>query len=350
VTSPPGLDLDALGRYLASLVGDLHGPLTGEVIAGGKSNLTYVVHDGERRFVVRRPPLALVLPTAHDMSREYRVLDALRDTAIPVPPVLALCTDPSVLGAPFYVMEWVDGHVIRNELPAEFAPTPETRRAMSEGLVDTLAALHAVDPVAVGLQDFGHPDGFLARQVRRWWTQWEASKTRELASIEELHNRLETSLPRQSAAGITHGDYRLDNVMYSPDDPRRIAAVLDWEMCTIGDPLCDLGLLLVYWVERPDEPSAQRLHGRALTVEDGFYTRQQIVERYAARSARDLSTLDWYVAFGAYKLAIIAEGIHARFLLGMTVGEGFDRMGELVPLVVDGALETAQRLTPASGG
>ena len=350
MTSPPGLDLDALGRFLAPLVGHPHGPLTGEVIPGGKSNLTYVVHDGDRRFVVRRPPLALVLPTAHDMSREYRVLDALRGTAIPVPPVLVLCTDVSVLGAPFYVMEWVDGHVIRNELPAEFAPTPETRRAMSEGLVDTLAELHAVEPDAVGLTDFGHPDGFLSRQVRRWWTQWEASKTRELPSIEELHRRLEMSLPHQSAAGITHGDYRLDNVMYSPDDPRRIAAVLDWEMCTIGDPLCDLGLLLVYWVEHPDEPSAQRLHGRALTVEDGFYTRQQIVERYAARSARDLSTLDWYVAFGAYKLAIIAEGIHARFLLGMTVGEGFDRMGELVPLVVDGALETAQRLTPAAGG
>jgi aminoglycoside phosphotransferase (APT) family kinase protein len=350
VISPPGLDLDALGGFLAPLVGGLHGPLAGEVIAGGKSNLTYVVDDGDRRFVVRRPPLALVLPTAHDMGREYRVLDALRDTAIPVPPVIALCTDDSVLGAPFYVMEWVDGHVIRNELPAAFSPTPETRRAMSEGLVDTLVELHAVDPDAIGLADFGRPDGFLSRQVRRWWTQWEASKTRDLPSIEELHRRLENSLPSQSAAGITHGDYRLDNVMYSPDDPRRIAAVLDWEMCTVGDPLCDLGLLLVYWVEHPDEPAAQRLHGRALTVEDGFYTRQQIIERYAGRSARDLSTLDWYIAFGAYKLAIIAEGIHARFLLGMTVGEGFDRMGELVPMVVDGALETAQRLAPTAGG
>jgi aminoglycoside phosphotransferase (APT) family kinase protein len=189
VTSPPGLDLDALGRFLAPLVGHLHGPLTGEVIPGGKSNLTYVVHDGDRRFVVRRPPLALVLPTAHDMSREYRVLDALRDTAIPVPPVLVLCTDVSVLGAPFYVMEWVDGHVIRNELPAEFAPTPETRRAMSEGLVDTLAELHAVARC-----DAGGPSG---KPPRR------ASSPALRSCTAASRRRCRTSLPLGSHTVIT---------------------------------------------------------------------------------------------------------------------------------------------------
>lgn len=347
MSSPPGLDLDALAAYLGPVAGSPRGPLTASVIPGGKSNLTYVVDDGERRFVVRRPPLAHVLPTAHDMSREYRVLAALRDTDIPVPRVLALCTDPSVIGAPFYVMEWVDGHVIRDALPDEYARVPETRRAMSAALVDTMAALHAVDTDGVGLSDFGHPAGFLERQVRRWWMQWEASKTRDLPSIEELHRRLNDTLPAQSPPGITHGDYRLDNVMFAPGDPGSIVAVLDWEMSTIGDPLCDLGLMLVYWAEAPDEPAARRLQGRALTVDDGFFSRREIVERYAAGSSRDLSSLDWYNAFGAYKLAIIAEGIHARFLLGMTVGDGFDQMGAMVPLLVERALDTAAGLPSA---
>jgi len=348
--SPPGLDLDALAGYLAPIAGGLAGPLHGEVIPGGRSNLTYVVDDGERRFVVRRPPLAHVLPTAHDMQREYTIISALNGTGIPVPPLVAQCTDESIIGAPFYVMEWVDGQVIRDALPDGFPATTVTRRAMSQALVDTLVQLHAVQPDDVGLGDFGHPDGFLGRQVRRWWQQWEASKTRELPSIEELHRSLEESLPAQSAPGIVHGDYRLDNVMYAPGDPSRIVAVLDWEMSTIGDPLCDLGLLLVYWADSADEPAARTLHGRALTVDEGFFKRADILQAYAQRSARDLKTLEWYVALGAYKLAIIAEGIHARFLMGMTVGEGFDHVGEMVPAIVDGALDTLSKLGSTAGG
>ncbi|MFZ0179685.1 MAG: phosphotransferase family protein, partial [Candidatus Dormiibacterota bacterium] len=195
MTSPPGLGLEALAAYLAPLVGGLTGALRGEVIAGGRSNLTYIVDDGERRFVVRRPPLAHVLPTAHDMAREYRVLSALQDTGIPVPRVIALCEDDSVIGARFYVMEWIDGHVVRDALPAAFPDTRQTRRAMSSALIETLLQLHAIDPDAIGLGDFGHPDGFLARQVRRWWQQWEASKTRELPSIEVLRRRLEATAP-----------------------------------------------------------------------------------------------------------------------------------------------------------
>jgi aminoglycoside phosphotransferase (APT) family kinase protein len=350
VTSPPGLDLDALVGYLAPIVGGFAGPLRGEVIPGGRSNLTYAVDDGEQRFVVRRPPLAHVLPTAHDMEREYTIISALRATDIPVPPLVAHCTDASIIGAPFYVMGWVDGHVIRSALPAQFASTPQTRRDLSKALVDTLIRLHAVEPYAVGLSDFGHPEGFLARQVRRWWQQWEASKTRVLPSIEELHRRLEETLPVQSAPGIVHGDYRLDNVMYAPDDPSRIVAVLDWEMSTVGDPLCDLGLLLVYWADSADEPAAQTLHGRAVMVDDGFYKRADILADYAHRSARSLDALDWYVALGAYKLAIIAEGINARFLMGMTVGEGFDSVGAMVPAIVDGALETLAKLGSKAGG
>ena len=201
MTSPPGLDLEALARYLEPFVGGLAGALRGEVIAGGRSNLTYIVDDGQRRFVVRRPPLAHVLPTAHDMAREYRVLEALQGTEIPVPKVVALCEDESVIGARFYVMEWIDGHVVRDSLPVEFADTTETRRAMSSVLVETLLHLHSVEPDAVGLGDFGHPDGFLARQVRRWWQQWEASKTRELPSIEELRRRLDETVPAPSRPG-----------------------------------------------------------------------------------------------------------------------------------------------------
>jgi aminoglycoside phosphotransferase (APT) family kinase protein len=350
VTSPPGLDLAALALYLGPRVGGLAGSLRGEVIPGGRSNLTYIVDDGERRFVVRRPPLAHVLPTAHDMAREYRVLAALQGTGIPVPHVIALCEDESVIGARFYVMEWIDGHVVRDALPVEFADTMETRRAMSSALVATLLQLHAIDPDAVGLGDFGHPDGFLARQVRRWWQQWEASKTRDLPSIEELRRRLDETVPAPSAPGIVHGDYRLDNVMYAPADPSRIVAVIDWEMCTIGDPLCDVGLLCVYWADDASEAAARTLHGRAITVEDGFYKRADLLRDYAAGTQRDLTSLEWYIALGAYKLAIIAEGITARFLMGMTVGEGFETMGEMVPAIVDSGIAALDRLHSTEGG
>lgn len=325
------------------------GPLRGEVIPGGLSNLTYVVSDGEQRYVVRRPPLAHVLPTAHDMRREYTMMHALAETAIPVPRILAFCADDTVVGAPFYVMEYVDGHVVRDRVPAALGDTPATRRDMSVALIDTLVALHALDPDEIGLGGFGHPEGFLRRQVRRWWQQWEASKTRELPAMDELHRRLEETVPVQSAPGIVHGDYRLDNVMYAPTDPERIVAVLDWEMSTIGDPLCDVGLLLVYWADTTADASARALHGNSLTAEQGFLKRHELIAAYRSGSARDLSWLDWYVALGAYKLAIIAEGITARFLMGMTVGEGFDTVGAAVPGIVESALVTLNRLPGRAG-
>jgi aminoglycoside phosphotransferase (APT) family kinase protein len=341
MVSPRGLDLDALGGFLAPCVGGLAGPLTADVIAGGRSNLTYSVSDGSRRWVVRRPPLAHVLPTAHDMAREWRVMSALQQTGIPVPATVALCANSSVIGAPFYVMDFVEGQVVRERLPAAWPDSRETRQSMSTALVDVLLALHAVEPARVGLDDFGHPAGFLERQVRRWWQQWEASKTRELPAIEELHTRLLASLPEQSTAGIVHGDYRFDNVIFAPADPGRIAAVVDWEMSTIGDPLCDLGLLIVYWVDDPDDPAAGVHPGARGNLGAGFLSRDEVISTYAAQSTRDLSALEWYIALGHYKLAIIAEGIHARFLMGMTVGEGFETMGPSVPLLVERALERA---------
>ena len=352
VASTPGLDLDALTSFLHSHSIPTDGPLTGHVIAGGRSNLTYAISDRVHHWVVRRPPLAHVLPTAHDMAREWRVISALQSTGIPVPRAVLLCEDPTVIGAPFYVMDFVDGHVVRDRLPDGWPATAATSEAMSKALIDTLLELHAVAPEAVGLGDFGRPQGFLERQVRRWWQQWEASKTRELPAIEELHRRLLDGLPVQSAPGIVHGDYRFDNVIYAPDDPHRIAAVVDWEMSTVGDPLCDLGLLVVYWVTDPYDPAASALPGSRVSLGEGFPSREQMIDSYAVRSDRDLSDLEWYVALGHYKLAIIAEGINARFLLGMTVGEGFETMGPAVPLIVDRALEraSASGLARLSGG
>jgi aminoglycoside phosphotransferase (APT) family kinase protein len=350
--SPPGLDLHSLASFLPAHGVPVDGALRAELITGGRSNLTYAVSDDARRWVVRRPPLAHVLPTAHDMSREWRVISALQDTGIPVPGAVVFCDDPAVIGAPFYLMEFVDGHVVRDCLPPEWPATATTRQAMATALVDTLLTLHGVVPGDVGLADFGRPEGFLERQVRRWWQQWEASKTRDLAAIDELHRRLLDGLPRQSAPGIVHGDYRFDNVIYARRDPGRIAAVVDWEMSTIGDPLCDLGLLVVYWVTDPGDPAATALPGGRISLGPGFPSREEMIATYSSRTDRDLSQLEWYVALGHYKLAIIAEGINARFLLGMTVGEGFETMGPAVPLIVDRALDraSASGLPGLSGG
>jgi aminoglycoside phosphotransferase (APT) family kinase protein len=306
--------------------------LSGEVIAGGKSNLTYRISDGQCTWALRRPPLAHVLPTAHDMAREYRVISALAGTAVPVPPAIAFCDDPDVLGAPFYLMGYVDGVVLdRPDVLA--ALQPQDARRCCEQLMDTLVELHGVDPPAVGLADFGRPDGFLARQVRRWHQQWQASETRPQDELGATVDRLTETLPEQSAPAVVHGDYRLTNVMFSPD-VARIAAVVDWEMATLGDPLTDLGLLVVY---QDLAQQGDTIMPRMLP-EQGFLTAEQMVARYADRSVRDLTRLNWYVGFGYFKLAVVAEGIHHRYLAGKTVGAGFDHFGAAVPVLLRAAL------------
>jgi aminoglycoside phosphotransferase (APT) family kinase protein len=335
VSSPPGLDLSRLAGYLErACPGLLPGPLSAQVIAGGRSNLTYRVAGSGPAIVLRRPPLGHVLPTAHDMAREYRVIAALYPTGFPVPVPLNLCTDPEVIGAPFYLMSYVEGRVLRTA--ADIAGlSVVTARRTSEMLVDTLAALHAIDPAAVGLSDFGRPDGYLDRQVRRWYQQWERSKTRELASLEEVAATLRATVPSSTRAAIVHGDFRQDNVMVDAE-VTRILAVLDWEMATLGDPLADVGLLVVY----TDLAAA----GLAPTQprfgpEQGFASAEEIMDRYVAQSSGTRADqIGWYVALGYYKLAIISEGIHARYLQGKTVGAGFERMGPAVPLLIDRAL------------
>ncbi|MEU6680831.1 phosphotransferase family protein [Streptomyces sp. NPDC046925] len=333
---PPGLDLDQLRGHLdrerPGLVG---GPLTARLIEGGRSNLTYAVTDGATRWVVRRPPLGHVLATAHDMKREHRVISALHGTDVPVPAPLLLCEDDAVLGAPFYVMEFVDGTPYRTA--QELAPLgAERTRAAVLGLVDTLVDLHSVDPEAVGLGDFGRPDGFLDRQLRRWGKQLDASRNRDLAGIDELHAALGRQLPASPAATVVHGDYRLDNVLIGDDD--RIKAILDWEMSTLGDPLTDLGLLVMYStkLELPDSPISTTAGA------PGHPDAAELIERYAARSGRDVSAVSWYTAFAWFKLAVILEGIHYRYTLGQTVGAGFDRIGELVPVFIEHGLTTLQ--------
>ncbi|GLF96199.1 phosphotransferase family protein [Streptomyces yaizuensis] len=334
--APPGLDVGRLRAHLDRVrPGLVRGPLSARLIQGGRSNLTYRVTDGTRRWVVRRPPLGHVLATAHDMGREHRVISALSRTAVPVPATVVLCEDGAVLGAPFYVMEFVPGTPYRDA--GELLPLgPQRTRQVVLGLLDTLVELHSVDPGAVGLADFGRPEGFLERQLRRWAKQLAASRSRELAGIEELHTALGRSLPRSPAPTVVHGDYRLDNALVGVDD--RITAVLDWEMSTLGDPLTDLGLLAMYStrLELPHSPISSTAGA------PGHPGTDELIERYAARSGRDTSAISWYTAFAWFKLAVILEGIHYRYTLGQTVGDGFDRIGGVVPVFIEHGLTTLQ--------
>jgi aminoglycoside phosphotransferase (APT) family kinase protein len=333
---PPGLDLDRLRVLLdRERPGLLAGELSARLIEGGRSNLTYHVFDGTGRWVVRRPPLGHVLATAHDMRREHRVISALHPTGVPVPAPVLFCEDEEVLGAPFYVMEFVAGTPYRTA--QQLAPLgPERTRGAVLGLVDTLVELHSLDPETVGLGDFGRPEGFLERQLRRWGKQLAASRSRELSGIDELHEALGRRLPASGAPAVVHGDYRLDNVLIGEDD--RIKAVLDWEMSTLGDPLTDLGLLVMYSTPHglPDSPVSTTAEAA------GHPDPSELVERYAARSGRDVSDVAWYTAFAWFKLAVILEGIHYRYTLGQTVGGGFDRIGDLVPVFIEHGLTTLQ--------
>src|SRR3954454_17812760 len=311
VSTPVGADPAVVGPYLASVLGDEKWRSVDiSLIAAGMSNLTYTVtplggSPGDA-VILRRPPTGAVLATAHDMGREHTVITALGPTAVPVPRTLHLCTDPAVLGAPFYVMERVEGVHVVSEIPAGYADAPEQRRAIGDGLVDVLADLHAVDYRRVGLVEFGRPEGFLARQVRRWSKQWDATRDTDRPGMDSLAARLAETVPQTQRNSVVRGDYRLDNCLLDPESPGRVRAVLDWEMSTLGDPLADLGMLYVYWPQAGEDlPATQS----AVTALPGFPTRAEVAERYAERSGLDLTDLNWYVGFAYFKFAaIVAEG------------------------------------------
>src|SRR6266576_682299 len=292
---------------------------------------------GRSPLILRRPPLGHVLPTAHDMAREYRVITALNGTAVPVPRPRALCPDPSVVGAPVYLMDYVDGAVLRTSEDAGVL-APGQAGLLSQRFVDMLARIHGLDVGSVGLAGFGKPEGYLDRQLARWQRQWELSVTREMPGYDDLTRRLAAGLPAVSGAAtpgtLVHGDYRVDNMLIVPGDEPRISAVVDWEMSTLGDPLADLGLALVYWID-PGELDWLSLGAAAsVTTSPGFATREQLAARYARITGRDLSRIGYYMAFGCFKLAVVLEGIHARFLQHKTVGEGFEREGQAVATLI----------------
>jgi aminoglycoside phosphotransferase (APT) family kinase protein len=327
-----GAEPAVVGPLLADALHDRRWAACGvALISGGKSNLTYRVASEAGEVVLRRPPLGHILPTAHDMVREHRVLAALDGTAVPVPRVLHLGDADGPLGAPFYVMERVVGHVCRNALPPGYAEAVPERAAIGAALVDTLAELHLVDPASVGLGEFGRPAGFMERQLRRWSQQWDASKVEDHPALDKLRAALAASRPQQRASAIVHGDYRLDNTVLHPTRPGRIVAVLDWEMSTLGDPLADLGALLAYWSEAGDDGA--RAAARIVppvTAQAGFPSRAEVVERYAGRTGFDVSDVDWYQAFAFFKLAVVCQGIAARAAGGAMLGSGFDDAQRLV--------------------
>lgn len=331
-----GLDLDALRGHLEDVAPGLlaQGPLTARLIAGGKSNLTFDVSDGQQSLVLRRPPLGHVLATAHDMGREYRVMEALAGTGVPVPATYLMCEDSSVLGAPFYLMSKAHGTPYRSASQLAYLG-PDRTRAIGLGLVEVLAELHRVDPVQVGLGDLGRPAGFYARQVSRWSGQLEASRSRELPGAEELSRLLAQADPTPQPPAIVHGDYRLDNLLV--DDKDTVTAVLDWEMATLGDPLTDVGLLVVYSQLAQMVPSGNDLVPD-VSGAPGFPAIDELVAAYAEHSGRDVSDLRAYVGLGFYKLAVILEGIHYRYTQGQTLGDGFADIGGYVEPLLTGGL------------
>jgi aminoglycoside phosphotransferase (APT) family kinase protein len=329
-TDLPGLPRQPVAAYLQTTLG-VDADWSADVISGGLSNLTYRIHAGEQKLVLRRPPLAHALRGAHDMRREHRVLQALGRTRVPVPETVAFCDDVEVLGAPFYLMREVPGRVVRSAADAA-ALTPEQRAGLSDALIDALADLHAVDIDAVGLADFGKRGGYAARQVRTWGKQWQASKTRDLPDMERLLARLEQTVPTEDETTIVHGDYRLDNTIISTDPPT-ILAVLDWELATLGDPIADLASMLTYWHDRDGAERSAISVAAGLTSLPGFRTTSELTDRYASRTGRDLTQLPVYLALAAMKLAAILEGVHARYLTGLALGDGYDQVGAAVPVL-----------------
>ncbi len=316
-----------LGEYLRGKIEGAEKGVELEQFPNGHSNLTYLVRAGGREYVLRRPPVGPVAPKAHDMVREYHFLRAVHPHYPEAPRVFAVCEDPAILGAPFFLMERCRGAVLRDEIPARIAGDPDHPRKISEAFLDALIRLHAVDAAAGDIRPLGKPEGYMERQVRGWAERWQRAKTEEIGEMDEVVSWLARAMPEPAAPTLIHNDYKLDNIMLSTEEPVRLEAVLDWEMATIGDPLSDLGLTLCYWSWATD-PEVRAAGIPALSSHPGWCTRDELVERYAERTGRDVSRIGYYEVLGVFKLAVIIQQIYARFHRGQTQDERFRNFGE----------------------
>ena len=335
------LDLARLEPYLREHLPGVAGPLTAKQFPSGHSNLTYSVTLGEKQMVLRRPPFGSKVKSAHDMGREFHVLSMLH-TAYPAPTPILHCTDESVLGAPFYIMERVRGVILRRNLPAGFHLPPETAHRLSEAFIDNLAALHKLDYAALGLADLGRPQGYLERQVKRWLDRYHGSKTEELAEIETITAWLHAHMPAHSDGTLVHNDYKYDNIVLAADDITQIKAVLDWEMCTLGDPMTDLGTALAYWVNADDPVEVQMVRWGPTSL-PGSLTRVQLAERYAAATGRDISHVVFYYVFALFKVAVIIQQIYYRYHHGLTKDQRFASLGEVAKMLLRVGLRASER-------
>lgn len=307
----------------------------------GHSNLTYAVQLGDRKLVLRRPPFGSKVKSAHDMGREFRVLSKLHAVYPPAPEVLLYCEDVSVLGAPFYVMEPISGIILRRDPPAGLAFPPDVARKVCESFVDDLARLHSIDYAGIGLADFGKPLGYLERQVRGWIERYHGSRTHEIPEVEKISEWMQQNLPVSGAATLIHNDYKFDNVVLDSGDLTKIIGVLDWEMCTIGDPLSDLAAALAYWVEAGDPDELQKLRWGP-TNYPGSMTRKEVVQHYAQVTGRDGSNMAFYLAFARFKVAVIVQQIYYRYHLGLTKDARFAAMAEVVQILLRASWHGAQ--------
>jgi aminoglycoside phosphotransferase (APT) family kinase protein len=335
------LDLAKLEPFLRNYFPVEAGSLVVRQFPSGHSNLTYSVHLGAKEFVLRRPPFGSKVKTAHDMGREFRVLSKLHSAYPPAPKVLLYCDDDSILGAPFYLMEPIRGIILRRNLPPGLVFSAETARRLSESFLDNLALLHSLDYAAIGLADLGKPQGYLDRQVRGWTERYYGSKTHDYPEVKKISAWMAEHIPSTSGATLIHNDYKYDNLVLDPGNLTKIVGVLDWEMCTIGDPLSDLGTALAYWVDAQDPEDLQKIRWGPTTV-PGSMTRTQLLKRYAQATGRDVSRMDFYLTFARFKIAVIIQQIYYRYRVGLTKDERFASMPGIVALLLRASLLCAQ--------
>jgi aminoglycoside phosphotransferase (APT) family kinase protein len=335
------LNLAALEPFLQARFPDEDGPLEVRQFPSGHSNLTYSVRFGSRAFVLRRPPFGSKVKSAHDMGREFRVLSKLHAAYPPAPEVFLYCDDMAVLGSPFYLMAPIQGIILRRNPPAGLEFTAATARRLSESFVDNLARMHGLPFAEIGLADLGKPEGYLERQVRGWTERYFGSRTHDFPEVERIVAWMNEHMPSKSDAALVHNDYKYDNLVLGPTDLPRIMGVLDWEMCTIGDPLTDLGTALAYWVDAGDPDGMQKIRWGPTTY-PGSLTRAQLAERYAEKTGRDVSRIDFYLTFARFKVAVIVQQIYYRYHQGLTKDERFASMPAVVEVLLRASLECAE--------